>query len=170
MTTHSVAVDPPCVRANTGVFATEREALAAVVGRMVHELDPHSIWLFGSRARGEQRPDSDFDLLVVAKPGGFGSGDYERVHAATRGFGVACDVVPCSAEDFVIAQMLETTLVSQVLAHGRLIFEAETHQGVSGHRAAGSGGGAGAGNAFARAGRVLSAAVSREAGEGGART
>ena len=35
-------------------------------------LNPESIWLFGSRARGDSRPDSDWDILVAlpddAKP------------------------------------------------------------------------------------------------------
>lgn len=35
-------------------------------------LNPDSIWLFGSRARGDNRPDSDWDILVAlpddAKP------------------------------------------------------------------------------------------------------
>ncbi|MER9234280.1 nucleotidyltransferase domain-containing protein [Mesorhizobium sp. M0622] len=28
-------------------------------------LNPDSIWLFGSRARGDNRPDSDWDILVA---------------------------------------------------------------------------------------------------------
>ncbi|MBZ9738413.1 nucleotidyltransferase domain-containing protein [Mesorhizobium sp. CO1-1-4] len=28
-------------------------------------LNPDSIWLFGSRARGDHRPDSDWDILVA---------------------------------------------------------------------------------------------------------
>lgn len=28
-------------------------------------LNPESIWLFGSRARGDNRPDSDWDILVA---------------------------------------------------------------------------------------------------------
>ncbi|MBF0295471.1 MAG: nucleotidyltransferase domain-containing protein [Magnetococcales bacterium] len=34
--------------------------------RIVHEADPERVILFGSRARGEDREDSDMDLLVVA--------------------------------------------------------------------------------------------------------
>jgi uncharacterized protein len=39
--------------------------LPQVVGRLVRALDPVSIILYGARARGEQRPDSDYDLLVI---------------------------------------------------------------------------------------------------------
>jgi predicted nucleotidyltransferase len=39
--------------------------LDEMVKRIVDEFAPASIILFGSRARGEARPDSDYDILVV---------------------------------------------------------------------------------------------------------
>jgi uncharacterized protein len=39
--------------------------LPAIVGRIVHLVDPVRIILFGSRARGDAREDSDYDILVV---------------------------------------------------------------------------------------------------------
>jgi len=44
----------------------DREQLGAIVEALVQALHPVRIILFGSRARGQARPDSDFDLLVVA--------------------------------------------------------------------------------------------------------
>lgn len=36
------------------------------VKRSVHEIDPKAeVWLFGSRARGDARDDSDWDFLVL---------------------------------------------------------------------------------------------------------
>jgi hypothetical protein len=126
------------VRPNHGPFATEQEALDALVERLVAALDPQAIWLFGSRARRDHRPDSDFDLLVVAKPEGrFGSNDYEAVYMAASGLGIGRDIVPCSAEDFSVAQLLPTTLVSQVIAHGRKLFEAQTDRSLPGDRPTG---------------------------------
>ena len=38
------------------------------VKRYVLELDPQAeVWLFGSRARGDARPDSDWDFLVLTE-------------------------------------------------------------------------------------------------------
>ena len=111
---------------NKGVFASEQDALDNVLRRLVDAFDPQSVWLFGSRARGQARPDSDFDLLFVAKPGGrFGSGDYETVFEPLRGLGVGCDIVPCSASDFVEGAEIKTSLVAQVLANGRKLYDAE---------------------------------------------
>ena len=39
--------------------------LTTIVGRLVHEFDPIRIILFGKRALGEARPDSDYELLIV---------------------------------------------------------------------------------------------------------
>ena len=36
-----------------------------VVSRIVSEFSPSLVLLFGSRARGDSRPDSDVDLIVV---------------------------------------------------------------------------------------------------------
>jgi predicted nucleotidyltransferase len=113
------------VRPNFGGRASEDEALAAVLQRVTAAVDPQSIWLFGSRARGEARADSDFDLLVVGKVNGdLTSDDYERVDSAINGLGVGCDLVPCSADDFVSAAKVKTSLVARVLAEGRHVYEA----------------------------------------------
>jgi predicted nucleotidyltransferase len=39
--------------------------LPHMVERIVEVLHPVQVWLFGSRARGEARPDSDWDFLAV---------------------------------------------------------------------------------------------------------
>lgn len=44
---------------------------------IVREYSPDKIILFGSRARGDSRPDSDIDILVVS--------DREKVFAAQAG-------------------------------------------------------------------------------------
>jgi predicted nucleotidyltransferase len=41
------------------------EALKPLVARIIRDAAPLDIWLFGSRARGEARADSDLDLLAV---------------------------------------------------------------------------------------------------------
>ena len=43
-----------------------REGVLTKIGRMMQKLYPSvEIYLYGSSARGEARPDSDFDLLVL---------------------------------------------------------------------------------------------------------
>jgi predicted nucleotidyltransferase len=44
---------------------TEQELIRAMVDIIVREANPEQIILFGSRARGDARPDSDVDLLII---------------------------------------------------------------------------------------------------------
>lgn len=113
------------IRPNFGGRASEDEALAAVLARLTVAVDPQAIWLFGSRTRGDARPDSDFDFLVVGKPeSNLASDDYEKVDQAIRGLGIGCDLVPCSADDFRVAATLRTSFVAQVLAEARCVYVA----------------------------------------------
>lgn len=85
---------------NIGIYEDEGAALAGLVLRLVEGLAPRSVFLFGSRARGDHRPDSDFDLLVVTKvEDGENGRDYGWVRRPLRGSGVGCDVVPVRCDD-----------------------------------------------------------------------
>ncbi len=49
----------------TGLSVPVGEALPLAVERIVQELHPEKIILFGSYANGNPTPDSDVDLLVI---------------------------------------------------------------------------------------------------------
>jgi predicted nucleotidyltransferase len=46
-------------------MVTVKETLPEIVRRLVETAQPEEIILFGSWARGEGRPDSDIDLLII---------------------------------------------------------------------------------------------------------
>ncbi len=111
------------VKPNYGPYGSEREALDALVSRLVDALDPQMIWLFGSRARGDARPDSDFDLLVVAKAAGADwSEDYDKVYAPVSGSWIGADVVPCDLEVFEASLGLRTSFVRRIVDEGRMLY------------------------------------------------
>ena len=86
---------------NYGPFSSEPTALKGVVERLVDALQPLRIYLFGSRAEGRARPDSDFDLVVVFDDEAPNSNaDYDEVYAPLLGLGVGCDVIPCRWSEF----------------------------------------------------------------------
>ena len=48
------------------VGATRQDSpLAEVTRRLAEAFRPEEIYLFGSRVRGEDHPDSDYDLMVI---------------------------------------------------------------------------------------------------------
>jgi predicted nucleotidyltransferase len=112
------------VVANKGPFRSEEEALSAVVQKLIEKLDPIEIWLFGSRAEGTHRPDSDFDLLVVtAREDGDAGFNYDRAYAPITGLGVGCEVVPCRADEFAVERADPTSLCWRVVHNGRRLYE-----------------------------------------------
>jgi predicted nucleotidyltransferase len=69
--------------------------------RVVDHLDPVQVILFGSHARGDAGPDSDWDLLVVVDDDVPKSQiDWRAVHEARRGIRGAIDLIPCRLSSF----------------------------------------------------------------------
>jgi predicted nucleotidyltransferase len=53
----------------TAAMDAPEQTVDRIVRRIVEAVHPLRIILFGSRARGDARPDSDLDLLVVMPEG-----------------------------------------------------------------------------------------------------
>lgn len=96
-----------------------RRLLEEIIARW----DPLQIWLFGSRARQEEKPDSDWDFLVVV-PDNVGEAELDPAvgwQLRVRG-GVPADVIPCRATDFGSARNTVNTLSYEVAHHGLLAY------------------------------------------------
>jgi predicted nucleotidyltransferase len=106
-----------------GPFKDEASALAFLRDRLVVALKPRAIWQFGSRARGDNDEDSDFDLLVVL-PDGLPPEAYapDRVAEPVVGCGLGYDIVPCSWSEFLKDRDVPGTLVNRAVTEGRPIY------------------------------------------------
>lgn len=95
-----------------------------LIARLVARLDPTRIYLFGSRAEGRARPDSDFDLLVVmpndAPPDRL---TIEYAYEAKCGLGIAADVIPCTEAEFEAEKDEFDSLCRQADRRGMLLYE-----------------------------------------------
>ncbi len=82
----------------------EESLLRQMVKTIVSEVAPETIILFGSRARGDARPDSDVDLLVVEtdpfSPQRSRRKEVARLYMALRNLGVSKDILLYSREEF----------------------------------------------------------------------
>ena len=94
--------------------------LDEMVRRLVDAFAPLRIYLFGSRARGDQRTDSDYDLLVVLDM----CADRRKAAVAMRH--ILRDVA--AGKDILVATEADPRerpgiLLEQALQEGRAIYE-----------------------------------------------
>ena len=119
----ALSAEPDPAQQPVGPFKNEAAALDFLVGRLASALDPRQIWLFGSRARGDARPDSDFDLMVVfGDAEGERGRNYRRAFAPAMGSGLAVDVVPCLESEFAAGRGYVNTIANEVALEGRLLY------------------------------------------------
>jgi len=102
--------------------AAEDPVLAEAVRRLVQAYEPQRIYLFGSVARGDAGPDSDYDLLVVVPD----DAPLERrrsrlAYETLRGTGAAADVLVCTSSYFEQRRLLKASLPGTVLREGRIL-------------------------------------------------
>ncbi len=85
-------------------FSNEENLLSKMVQTIVREVSPEAIILFGSRARGDARPDSDVDLLVVESepfsPQRSRRKEAARLYMALRGLALSKDILLYSRDEF----------------------------------------------------------------------
>jgi len=105
--------------------ATPDERLTESVRRLAESLRPDSTYLFGSRARGGARQDSDWDLMVIVQPS-----EDSRLHVAQQahrvldGVLLPVDILVWTRKDFDRQAPVIASLPATILCDGRLLYAA----------------------------------------------
>lgn len=100
--------------------AIKNEKLERVTSQIVQAADPEGIVLFGSQARGNATPGSDYDIALIfanrdqIRPG------LRRAHRALWPRPFPLDLVGFARETF---QQGHTTLAREVSREGRTLYE-----------------------------------------------
>ena len=107
---------------STTIFKTTTASdpvLAEVVRSLVEAYRPERVYLFGSVARGDAGPDSDYDLLVVVPDDSTPERRRSRLaYEVLRGTGTAADVLVCTRSYFEQRRLLKASLPGTVLREG----------------------------------------------------
>ena len=103
--------------------AVDQKLLTEIVRRIRAVGDPQRIVLFGSRGRGDARPDSDIDLLIIEEsdlPRYKRSARYRRV---LIGLFPAKDIVVWTPDEVRAWSAVKNAFVSVALREGRVLHE-----------------------------------------------
>ena len=99
--------------------------LAEIVRRLIKAYDPEKIYLFGSKARGDLGPDSDYDLMVIISDDAPAERRRSRLaYQALRGTGIAADVLVWTRQAFEGRLHLKASLPSTVVREGEILYAA----------------------------------------------
>ena len=101
------------------------QMLAEIVATIVRAVDPQRIILFGSRATGTARPDSDLDLLIVGERP-FGNGHSRRQELANlwrllARFRIPKDLLLFTVEEVEHWQASANHIIGRALREGRVL-------------------------------------------------
>ena len=97
--------------------------LADIVTRLSAVYDPLAIYLFGSKARGEAGPDSDYDLMVIVPDDS--PPELRQSRLASECLwetGCAADELVRTKETFDSRSHLQASLPGTILREGRLLY------------------------------------------------
>jgi predicted nucleotidyltransferase len=101
----------------------DETVLSEVVRRLVEALDPDRVILFGSRARGDHRPDSDVDLLIVRDSTEPRHRRVIRAYRALRGLGIPKDILWYTPQEVADWVGVVNHVICRALNDGLALYE-----------------------------------------------
>ena len=104
------------------VSLTNDPILAEILRRLVAAYQPERIYLFGSKARGDDGPDSDYDLMVIVSDEAPLARRRSRLaYQRLWGIGTAADVLVWTNSQFDSRRHLRASLPATIMREGKLL-------------------------------------------------
>jgi uncharacterized protein len=98
---------------------TLRKALEAII----EVAAPDKIILFGSRAKGNARIDSDYDLLVLKKGLVRSRELCQKIYLNFRNIGAPVDILVCDYDKFETEKNLPYKIYNTINIEGKIVYE-----------------------------------------------
>ena len=94
-----------------------------IVRRLVEAIDPDRIVLFGSRARGDARADSDLDLLIVKDSDELRHRRAIPAYAALAGLGIPTDILWRTPAEIAEWSRVANHVTTRAIREGKVLYE-----------------------------------------------
>jgi len=113
------------LKKNVEQLLEQDATLATIVQRLAENFKPEAIYLFGSRARGDHRTESDYDFLVVLPTMQKRQYDYIlESYEVLSGIGPSIDVKFTSLEKFEARKDIINTVQEAANTEGHKLYAA----------------------------------------------
>ena len=105
-------------------WSVTREKVDEALRRIIAVADPLQVIAFGSRARGDHRPDSDLDLAVIF------ANDDEKLrrrlpYSVFRGVDMTIDLLVASSATYDLYKPWRNSVWNKIAAEGVLLYDRE---------------------------------------------
>ncbi|PYS36667.1 MAG: hypothetical protein DMG14_23975 [Acidobacteria bacterium] len=97
--------------------------LHEIVRRLVEAVDPDRIVMFGSRARGDARPDSDLDLLIIKDSIEPRHRRAIPAYYALAGLGIPTDILWRTAAEIAEWARVPNHVTTRAIREGKVLYE-----------------------------------------------
>ena len=104
--------------------ALDEKLIQEIIGRILRITNPDKVILFGSSVTENMTPDSDIDLLVVAKSARNTREASVQINDALRGLGFPFDVIVMASERFDELKNIVGTIAYPANKYGKVIYDA----------------------------------------------
>jgi uncharacterized protein len=98
-------------------------ALSRIIDVIVRTLDPETIILFGSRARGDARKDSDFDICVLKDGIAERRPVARQLYRALYGVGAPVELIVETPDTFRKLRNNPHLIYREIARYGKVIYE-----------------------------------------------
>jgi predicted nucleotidyltransferase len=90
---------------------------------IVKFVEPEKIILFGSRATGESKLDSDYDLLVIKKETEHRRKLAQQIYKLLYGIGIAVDIIVETPDRFEVLKDNPFLVYKEIEKRGKVLYE-----------------------------------------------
>jgi len=105
-------------------MSSARQIVSNLTGVLVQDPIPKRIILFGSQARGDAAPHSDFDIMVVEEQPTDRFAEMVRLNRLIRSFDVAVDLLVVSDEKFQYWRQTPANVYYEAATGGQVLYQA----------------------------------------------